>query len=66
MFYFSGNNEKQYEYKLATQRSLEINGGHKEGGWSIEFTQDLQSGTFQTKGNIYPIRINAEQGDDSN
>jgi hypothetical protein len=64
MSYLSGGKERQYEYKLASSRVLEINGGHKNGGWTIEFTKDLQSAAFQTNQNKYPIRINAGQADE--
>lgn len=61
--YGEGGNAPVYEYRLAGTRSIEINGGVDEGGFTINFSKDLHSGTFTSRRAEYPLIINPKRAE---
>lgn len=60
MTYTSKSKPAQYEYSVAGPRTVEV----ANGGWRLDFSKDLHSGTFQTKDNSYEIEVLFERGGD--
>ncbi|NLT70049.1 MAG: hypothetical protein GXX91_05065, partial [Verrucomicrobiaceae bacterium] len=58
--YTSKTKPVQYEYSVAGPRTVEF----RNGGWRLDFSKDLHSGTFQTKDNSYEIQVLFERGED--
>ncbi len=60
MTYTSKTKPVQYRYSVAGPRTVEV----ANGGWRLDFSKDLHSGTFQTKDNSYEIQVLFERGGD--
>jgi len=56
VIYEAGGNPAIYDYKVISNRAVEING--KNRGFTMKFSRDLQTGTFESDRGVYPVRIN--------
>lgn len=56
--YGEGATAPIYEYRLAGTRSIDINGGVANRGFTINFAKDLHSGVFISLRGEYPLTIN--------
>ena len=58
LYYGSGAQPEIKAYKISGSRKIEIS----DGFFHMEFSRDLQSGTFSSNRGDYPIRINPDEG----
>lgn len=61
MTYLSKSMPLQYGYRVVGPRIVEVD----HGGWRLEFSKDLHSGTFHTKDNSYEAQVRFERSQDS-